>query len=561
MFIKMYKDTLFLPKTSFSMRANLNELSPRIIKSWKIIKNDIVKKDPSKRKFLLHSGPPFANGRSHLGHALNFILKDALCRYKSMAGYDVSFYWGWDCHGLPIEIKVEQEYKEKGRDLTDLVAFRKSCRDSAAHWTEVQKEDLMKLGLMVNKDEAYSTMDYHSESSILDTIFEFVKRDVIYRDVKPVFWSIAEKTAFAEAEIQYVEDHVSTSCYVFFPLKSKLSEIDSDVSVIIWTTTPWTLPCNRAIAYSDSIDYVLASSESIGKKFLIAKNLVESLASALKVEDLKIIKDLKTSELEGLKCEHPLRKLGGYDFDIPVVLSDHVTDDVGTGFVHMAPSHGVEDFVACKKYGIPAFDSVAEDGSFTDLISLFSGKKIFDAIPEILDKIKECGNLLASHKIKHSYPYSWRSNTPLIFRTTPQWFIRFDDKLRDICLKGIDEVNWIPEQGKNRITAMIQNRPDWCISRQRLWGIPLFLFVDKKENKPLVDKEMMDIIVNYVRENGLDVCFTDDVWNFLPSQYNRNDFYIVKDVIDVWFESGATHKFVVHDILGEKTSRFLSRRI
>lgn len=547
-----YKETLFLPKTDFAMKANLSEIEPKLVQFWKALPILQQKKNVGKKKFLLHSGPPFANGRSHLGHLLNFILKDATCRYKYMQNYDVSFYWGWDCHGLPIEVKVEQEYKEKKLDLSNLIAFRQSCRDFASHWIEVQKEDLMKIGLMVNSDEYYSTMDYKSESAILSTFFDFVKSRLVYRDVKPVFWSVAEKTAFAEAEVVYVDNHVSQACYVTFPVQN--SDL-CGAEIVIWTTTPWTLPCNRAICYSTKIQYCVLNIETFHgqkKNILIAENLVEDFIKSAQIVSFSKIRNVTASELSGLKCFHPLKNDSEYTFDIPLLEADHVTDDVGTGFVHTAPSHGVDDFMVCKKNGIHAFDSVNDSGLFSDLVEKYSGQYIFKAIPVILQDIADANNLLHSYDFIHKYPYSWRSNTPLIFRTTAQWFIRFDDKLREVCLREIDNVKWIPEQGKNRIRSMVENRPDWCVSRQRLWGVPLFLFVHKHTNEALNDEIMMKNILEYVAEHGLDICFTDAVWKFLPKQYDKSDFYFVRDVIDVWFESGATHKFVTHDILGEK---------
>lgn len=578
-----YKETLFLPKTSFSMKANLKELEPILLQEWQNLPAIQEKKNKGKKRFILHSGPPFANGRSHLGHLLNFILKDCSCRYKYMQNYDVSFFWGWDCHGLPIEIKVEQEYKENKKDLSDKVAFRNSCREFANSWVQVQRQDLQRIGLMVNNKKYYSTMDYSSESEILSLFYEFLKKNLVYRDIRPVFWSIAEKTAFAEAEIQYVDNHKSTACYVTFPVQ------DHDFDIVIWTTTPWTLPCNRAICYSKNIEYAVVEIETLSeiqqnksRKILIALSLLEDFLKNANISSHKVLNKVDISTISNLKCYHPLRgilstsasptnhprdplndNLGSisnssqdnssctsYNFDIPVLESDHVTSDMGTGFVHTAPSHGIDDYLVCKKNNIPAFDSVNESGVFTDAVEKYSGMHIFKSIDTILDDINSCGNLLHSYSYTHKYPYSWRSNTPLIFRTTSQWFIKFDDKLRDTCMKEIEKVKWIPEQGKTRITSMIQNRPDWCISRQRLWGVPLFLFVNKKTHAPLVHEEMFANILKYVNENGLDICFTDQVWQFLPSKYDKDDFYFVPDIIDVWFESGATHRFVTQKILG-----------
>ncbi|UFX98330.1 isoleucine--tRNA ligase [Candidatus Gromoviella agglomerans] len=563
-----YKDTLFLPETNFSMKANLSDAEPRILSFWKdIMLYDKLQNSGSKGKFILHSGPPFANGKPHLGHVLNFILKDVLCRNKAMRGYAVSFLWGWDCHGLPIEVKVEQEYKANKKDMNNVVEFRQSCRDFANYWLEVQKNDLLKIGLMTNSKEYYSTMDYKSEADILAVFFEFVKMGLVYRDSRPVMWSIAEKTAFAEAEIQYVDNHVSTACYVAFPLIGDINGFEN-ISVLIWTTTTWTLPCNRAIAYGDDIVYSLVEfgSNESKKRFLIAKDLLSDFVSKLTISDeclnyqfvmksinlLKnyiVLTEINGSYLSGRKCFHCLSAIPDYSFEVPLLSANYVESNVGTGFVHTAPSHGLDDYFLCKKNNIEAIDSVSIDGNFTDDIPSFVGRNIFDVIPDILHMIDQSENLFFVHKITHSYPYSWRSNTPLIFRMTPQWFIRIDESLKNKCLTALNQVEFIPNNSSNRISSMIKNRPDWCISRQRMWGIPLFIFVNKSTNLPLNDDAVMTKIIQHVAKNGADICFSDDVFAFINDKYDKSNYYVVRDVIDVWFESGATHNFVTKNML------------
>ncbi|MGI4851165.1 MAG: isoleucine--tRNA ligase [Janthinobacterium lividum] len=551
-----YKETIFLPKTSFAMKANLREREPEILKYWQQqnIYKRLQEQNQGREKFVLHVGPPYANGHIHVGHAFNYILKDVLVRLNLLQGKNVPIVPGWDCHGLPIEWKIEESYRAKGKskDEVSLTEFRHQCRTFAQGWIDVQREEFKRLGLLWDWENPYSTMDYSSEAATIEKLFMFLDNGSLYKGVKPVLWSVVEKTALAEAEVEY-EDKTSHFVYVRFPLNTPESSDLYGASVIIWTTTPWTLPGNRALSYGPDIAYGLyqvteitpESLAKIGEKILIATELMEGCAKTLGITSYQQLSTLDGKALEGLKAHHPFQGQG-YDFEVPLIAGDHVTVDVGTGFVHTAPGHGIEDFEVCKIYGIGVPETVAEDGIYYPHVAMFAGQHIFKIDQVMKDALQTAGALIHQGKIFHSYPHSWRSKAPLIYRTTPQWFISMEKtNLRADCLEAIEKVRWVPTQGKNRIRGMLESCPDWCISRQRAWGVPIALFVDKRTGQPLNDLKVNQRIVNAVSQEGADAWFTSSPERFLGSDHDVKNFEQVKDILDVWFDSGTTQYFVL----------------
>ncbi len=563
-----YRDTVFLPKTDFPMRGELPKREPDMVRRWQDM--DLYAKIRSaskgRKKWLLHDGPPYANGHIHMGHALNKILKDVINKSWQMDGYDAPYVPGWDCHGLPIEWKIEEKYREAGKDkdVIDKITFRAECRDFAQLWVSTQSEEFQRLGAIGDWKNPYLTMTNHAESRIAGEIHKFLLNGSLYRGVKPVMWSIVEKTALAEAEVEYKE-HKSITCWIKFPVKETAVESIKDASVVIWTTTPWTLPSNRAIAFGEKIDYALYTIEAVkedskakvGDKLILAKSLAEDVKEKAKIEHWSEGENFKGSDFEGTVCRHPLHGKG-YDFDVPMLSGDFVTEESGTGFVHIAPSHGQDDyFLYMKHFGardIP--DNVSDDGKFRDHVPMFAGLEVLTQKGEmgegnfaVLKAMDEVGALVAKGSLRHEYPHSWRSKAPLIFRTTPQWFIALDDdnNLREVALEAIRETGWWPKAGENRITAMIEQRPDWCISRQRAWGVPIALFVNKKTGEPLEDEAVLNRIVDTFEAEGSDAWWSKNPRIFLGDNYKIDDYEQVFDIVDVWFESGSTHTFVVDD--------------
>ena len=551
-----YKETIFLPKTSFAMKANLREREPEILKYWQQqnIYERLQEQNQGREKFVLHVGPPYANGHIHVGHAFNYILKDVLVRLNLLMGKDVPIVPGWDCHGLPIEWKIEESYRAQGKskESVSLTEFRQQCRTFAQQWIDIQREEFKRLGLLWDWKNPYSTMDYSSEAATIEKLFMFLDNGSLYKGVKPVMWSVVEKTALAEAEVEY-EDKTSHFVYVRFPLDTSGSSDLFGASVIIWTTTPWTLPGNRALSYGPEITYGLyqvkeVTSESlaqVGEKILIATDLIENCAKTLGITSYQQLLTLEGTALAGLKARHPFHGQG-YDFDVPLIAGDHVTVDVGTGFVHTAPGHGLEDFEVCKIHGIAVPETVAEDGTYYPHVALFAGQHIFKIDQGMKEALQAAGALIHQGKIFHSYPHSWRSKAPLIYRTTPHWFISMDKThLRAKSLEAIEQVRWVPTQGKNRIRGMVESRPDWCISRQRAWGVPIPLFIDKRTGQPLNDPAVNQRIVDAVRQEGADAWFTSPPERFLGDGHDVQNFEQVKDILDVWFDSGTTQYFVL----------------
>ena len=548
----MSNSQINLPKTAFSMKANLPLREPEILEYWKKINlyQELRKSSKGKEKFVLHDGPPYANGNIHMGTALNKILKDIIVKFHQMDGKDSIYVPGWDCHGLPIEWKIEEQYKKnkKNKNEVPIVEFRKECRSFAEKWIEVHKGQFKRLGVIGDWENYYSTMSYDAEAQIVRELGKFLKEGSLYRGFKPVLWSTVEKTALADAEVEY-QDHKSDTIYTSFPVKSSNIKDLKGSEIIIWTTTPWTIPANKALAYNEALDYVLIQLNDDGdfkdRKIVIAQALLESVIKECSIKDYKEIKKFKGKDFKDTICNHPFFNLG-YEYDIPMLEARFVTTEQGTGIVHCAPSHGPDDFNLCLNHGIKAIETVDGDGKYTKNVHLFEGNHIFKANPIVIEKLREQKKLLANGELTHSYPHSWRSKAPLVHRATPQWFISMEShKLRETALKALDETTFYPRKGKERLRSMIETRPDWCVSRQRVWGVPLPIFVNKKTKEILVDDEVNENIANIYEKEGSDCWFSDDPQRFLGDKYKADDYEKLSDIVEVWFDSGSTHSFVL----------------
>ena len=548
----MSNSQINLPKTAFSMKANLPLREPEILEYWKKINlyQELRKSSKGKEKFVLHDGPPYANGNIHMGTALNKILKDIIVKFHQMDGKDSIYVPGWDCHGLPIEWKIEEQYKKnkKNKNEVPIVEFRKECRSFAEKWIEVHKGQFKRLGVIGDWENYYSTMSFDAEAQIVRELGKFLKEGSLYRGFKPVLWSTVEKTALADAEVEY-QDHKSDTIYTSFPIKSSnIKELEGS-EIIIWTTTPWTIPANKALAYNEALDYVLIQLNDDGdfkdRKIVIAQALLDSVLKECSIKDYKEIKKFKGKDFKDTICNHPFFNLG-YEYDIPMLEARFVTTEQGTGIVHCAPSHGPDDFNLCLNHGIKAIETVDGDGKYTKNVHLFEGSHIFKANPIVIEKLKEQKKLLANGELTHSYPHSWRSKAPLVHRATPQWFISMEShKLRETALKALDETTFYPSKGKERLRSMIETRPDWCVSRQRVWGVPLPIFVNKKTKEILVDDEVNENIANIYEKEGSDCWFSDNPQRFLGEKYKSEDYEKLSDIVEVWFDSGSTHSFVL----------------
>ena len=580
-----YAKSLYLPETGFPMRAGLPEREPEFLRRWAAIGLDdkMRARAQGRPKFTLHDGPPYANGNIHIGHALNKILKDLVTRSQRMTGRDCVYVPGWDCHGLPIEWKIEEEnYRAKGKKKPDfahpeeMIAFRRECRAYAEKWLDVQREEFKRLGVAGDWDHPYATMAYPAEATIAREIMKFAENGLLYRGSKPVMWSVVEKTALAEAEVEY-EDHTSDTVWVAFPIRHGAEGDFAHARVVIWTTTPWTIPGNRAISFSSKIDYGLYrithapenNWAAVGDAFILADKLASDVFKSAKVDGYERLHDAPAKTLGALVCAHPLAHLG-YDFDVPLFDGDHVTDDTGTGFVHTAPGHGREDFdiwmanqrmliARGVKTEIPY--TVDADGFYTKDAPGFDGKRVLtekgekgDANDAVIAALASVRNIIARGRLKHQYPHSWRSKKPVIFRNTPQWFIAMDKpltgekSLRDIALEEIARTQWTPAAGENRIRGMIANRPDWVVSRQRAWGVPIAVFVKKGTHDILVDARVNARIVAAFEQEGADAWYeAGAAARFLAPEHNPDDYEKISDVLDVWFDSGSTHAFVLDD--------------
>jgi isoleucyl-tRNA synthetase len=618
-----YSKTLFLPQTEFPMRAGLPQREPELLKRWAEIDlyGKLRRSAKGRAKFVLHDGPPYANGNIHIGHALNKILKDVVTKSQQMVGFDSNYVPGWDCHGLPIEWKIEEEnYRSKGKpkpdfkDAAAMIAFRRECRAYAQKWLDVQRDEFKRLGIIGDWDHPYATMDYFAEAQIARELMKFAANGTLYRGSKPVMWSVVEKTALAEAEVEY-EDYTSDTVWVKFPVKSPYGRL-ADASVVIWTTTPWTLPGNRAISFSSKIAYGLYKVTEApadnwvkpGEFLILADSLAESVFKQARVTGFERTGDLSADVLDALEVKHPLQGLaGGYEFVVPLLEGDHVTDDTGTGFVHTAPGHGREDFDiwmanarALEARGISTFIpyTVDENGAFTDQAPGFTGKRVLtdkgekgDANEAVIKALIDAGMLLARSRLKHQYPHSWRSKKPVIFRNTPQWFIAMDkplsvpsplvgegqgggvtraqaavatpspspspspqgggeQTLRARALHAISVTQWVPPSGQNRINGMINSKPDWVISRQRAWGVPIAVFVREKGDgsaEILEDDAVNARIAEAFEAEGADAWYAEGARERFLGSHANEEWKKVDDICDVWFDSGSTHAFVLED--------------
>ncbi|PDS33135.1 isoleucine--tRNA ligase [Rhizobium phaseoli] len=599
-----YSKTLYLPETDFPMRAGLPQKEPELVKRWQEM--DLYKKlrasGAGREKFVLHDGPPYANGNIHIGHALNKILKDVINRSFQMRGYDANYVPGWDCHGLPIEWKIEEEnYRAKGKAKPDLkepaamIEFRRECRAYAEKWIKVQGDEFQRLGIVGDFDNPYLTMNFHAESRIAGELLKIAASGQLYRGSKPIMWSVVERTALAEAEVEY-HDYESDTIWVKFPVKvmrnpgfpdgaeaaeahlqSIASVFNPPASVVIWTTTPWTIPGNRAIAYSPKVSYglyeITAAENDFGprpgERLIFADNLAQESFAKAKLQYSRVC-DVPVSTLAAIICAHPLKGLGGgYEFDVPLLVGDHVTDDAGTGFVHTAPSHGREDFDVWMAHGreieargietkIPF--PVDDGGFYTADAPGLEGARVIDdngkkgdANDRVIKALIECGALFARGRLKHQYPHSWRSKKPVIFRNTPQWFVYMDKTLPDgttlrtRALTAIDDTRFVPAAGQNRLRAMIEQRPDWVLSRQRAWGVPICVFVDE-HGAVLQDEAVNARILDAFDAEGADAWFAEGAKErFLGNEHDPAKWSQVMDILDVWFDSGSTHTFTLED--------------
>ncbi len=559
-----YRDTVFLPRTDFPMRGDLPKREPATLARWQAMGlwERLRAQSAGRPPFVLHDGPPYANGHLHIGHALNKILKDVVNRARQMAGQDAHYIPGWDCHGLPIEWKVEEQYRKAGRDkdAVPVLQFRAECRAYAAEWMAVQAAEFRRLGIEGDWDARYATMDVGSEAAIAGEIGRFLLNGALYRGLRPVMWSPVEKTALAEAEVEY-HDHTSTTIWVRFPVTAPGRDAGdlAGAAVAIWTTTPWTMPGNRAVAAGGEIEYVLVQVDAVaegslarpGERLLCALPLLPRLCEDAGITLHHVRRTLTGEDLAGTMLAHPWRGwapgAGGYDFDVPLLIGDFVTTEAGTGFVHMAPAHGEDDFALCTAHGIEVPETVGDDGTYNPWVAPFAGTHVFKAAEPVCVALAEAGGLLHRATLRHSYPHSWRSKAPLIWRATPQWFIRMDgpEHIRDRALAAIDETTFVPPKGQTRIRAMVASRPDWCISRQRAWGVPIPVFVEKRTGEPLRDPAVVARIVEAFAQEGADAWYSSPASRFLGEGRDPEGYEQVTDIVDVWFESGSTHVFTL----------------
>ncbi|MCR9933262.1 isoleucine--tRNA ligase [Vibrio antiquarius] len=547
-----YKDTLNLPETGFPMRGNLANREPEMLKRWykEDLYGEIRKAKKGKKSFVLHDGPPYANGDIHIGHALNKILKDIIIKSKTLSGFDAPYIPGWDCHGLPIELMVEKKVGKPGQKVT-AAEFREKCREYAAGQVEGQKESFKRLGIMGEWDKPYRTMDFATEANIIRALGKIASNGHLLKGFKPVHWCTDCGSALAEAEVEY-KDKVSPSIDVRFKASDEaalLSKFElteghegkGDISIVIWTTTPWTLPANRAVCLRDDLEYVLIQVEGEQpERIIVAAELAKDVMDRAGIEHFHNLGFAKGAELELSQFQHPF-----YDFTVPAILGDHVTTDSGTGVVHTAPGHGQEDFAVGNKYNLEVANPVGSNGVYLPDTELFAGQHVFKANDAVVEVLKEKGALLHHHAYEHSYPHCWRHKTPIIFRATPQWFVSMDQAgLRAKALESIKNVEWMPEWGQSRIEGMIEGRPEWCISRQRTWGVPIALFVHKETAELHPNTlELIEKVALLVEEKGIQAWWDVDSAELLGDEADQ--YEKVLDTLDVWFDSGVTHFSVV----------------
>ncbi|OXX44364.1 isoleucine--tRNA ligase, partial [Vibrio sp. V17_P4S1T151] len=551
-----YKDTLNLPETGFPMRGDLAKREPEMLKRWyqEDLYGEIRKAKKGKKSFVLHDGPPYANGDIHIGHALNKILKDIIIKSKTLSGFDAPYIPGWDCHGLPIELMVEKKVGKPGQKVT-AAEFREKCREYAAGQVEGQKESFKRLGIMGEWDKPYRTMDFATEANIIRALGKIADKGHLLKGFKPVHWCTDCGSALAEAEVEY-KDKVSPSIDVRFKAADEAALLEKftlaadhvghgEVSIVIWTTTPWTLPANRAVCLRDDLEYVLLQIEADGERsaerIIVASELAKSVMDRAGISHYHNLGFCRGADLELMPFDHPF-----YAFTVPAILGEHVTTESGTGVVHTAPGHGQEDFVVGQQYGLEVANPVGSNGVYLADTELFAGQHVFKANDSVLEVLKGKGALLHHHAYEHSYPHCWRHKTPIIFRATPQWFVSMEQAgLRAQALESIKGVQWMPEWGQSRIEAMIEGRPEWCISRQRTWGVPIALFVHKETaelhpNSPA----LIETVAQLVEQKGIQAWWDVDTAEILGEE-DAKHYEKVLDTLDVWFDSGVTHYAVV----------------
>jgi isoleucyl-tRNA synthetase len=546
-----YKNTLNLPSTEFAMKANLPQREPLQLKEWddKKIYQKLREQSKGRDLFILHDGPPYANGHLHMGHAINKILKDIIVRSRQMAGFDAPYVPGWDCHGLPIEHNVDKSLGEKKKHMTD-VQIRRECRAYAAKFVDIQREEFKRFGVMGEWENPYLTMNYPYEARIAKECGEFALSGDMFLGKKPIYWCFNCQTALAEAEIEY-HDHTSPSIFVKFPIKDDLSGLlpglKGDVFIVIWTTTPWTIPANLGVCLHPDFTYAAVKTKDQGI-LIMAKDLVEKAMKTFGMEDYTLMGDLAARDLEHKKCKHPL-----YDRESLIILGNHVTLEAGTGCVHTAPGHGADDHMVGEKYGLDCYSPVEDNGTFSKDVEFFGGEFIFKANKTINEKLSSLNLLLKNDNLSHSYPHCWRCKNPVIYRATPQWFISMDNKgLRQKSLEEINNVTWIPSWGRERIYSMIENRPDWCLSRQRSWGVPIPVFYCKSCSEIYVTRESVDKIHALFREHSSDIWFEKEARDLMPegakcAKCGSTEFTKDHNILDVWFDSGVSHAAVLEE--------------
>lgn len=539
-----YKQTLNLPATDFPMKAGLPNREPVMLKHWQEqdLYQQLRQKNHNKPKFILHDGPPYANGEIHIGHAVNKILKDIILKSKTLSGFDTPYVPGWDCHGLPIELNVEKKVGKPGVKVSP-AEFRQACRDYAAKQVDGQREDFKRLGVLADWDNPYLTMDFQFEADIIRTLGEIIENGHLHKGVKPVHWCVDCGSALAEAEVEY-EDKTSPAIDVRFPLvdvaafdKACPNNGSGAVSIAIWTTTPWTLPANQAVCLHPELDYVVVQCDN--ERLVLAEALYEKALERYQLTG-EVIARVKGATLEGLQLQHPF-----YDRKVPVILGDHVTTDAGTGAVHTAPGHGQDDYIVGLKYKLEVDNPVGGNGVFLPDTPVFAGESVFKANPQVIELLKEKSALLCHIDIRHSYPHCWRHKTPIIFRATPQWFVSMNQNgLRDQAMQAIATTKWMPDWGQKRIENMVSGRPDWCISRQRTWGVPIPLFVHQQSGELHPDSQaLIEKVALAVEQEGIDAWFDMDASDLIGA--DAENYFKVTDTLDVWFDSGVSHACVL----------------